>query len=411
MQHKVKFKSYLIDIVFSEKLKQIIMKKLILIVAVMFAFCTFTFAQDKAKPEKTKQEQSKSEPFNKWEIGFNAGVGNFSGEYNMHNWGPYNDWDSSGQFGFGAFVKKNFSHVFAMEFGWNHNSLIGNLYHGFDSSFPNSEFKTITNEYDVNTVWNINNLVSKNKFDRKLYLFAKVGVGATSVNNKTGLTYSDSKLEFPTVPLGAGIAVRLSDKVRLNLGTQWSWIHGDRLDGSVTHPTTNNPNPSTNGTKMYTYAGLSFTLGKKKQPAPVVEAPKPEPKPEPKPQPKPVVKEKPAVIGNAYKVYFAFDKWNLDSKATADLDRLAKDMNENPTVNVNLKSHTDSRGPASYNMKLSEKRGKSVIDYLNSKGISNSRINAQAFGETQLVNKCKDGVPCTKAEHALNRRTETIVIE
>ena len=76
-----------------------------------------------------------------------------------------------------------------------------------------------------------------------------------------------------------------------------------------------------------------------------------------------------------------------------------------------MKSHTDSRGPASYNMKLSEKRGKSVIDYLVSKGISTSRINAQAFGETQLVNKCKDGVPCTKAEHALNRRTETIIIE
>ena len=46
-----------------------------------------------------------------------------------------------------------------------------------------------------------------------------------------------------------------------------------------------------------------------------------------------------------------------------------------------------------------------------SKGISTSRINAQAFGETQLVNKCKDGVPCTEAEHGLNRRTETVVIE
>ena len=62
-------------------------------------------------------------------------------------------------------------------------------------------------------------------------------------------------------------------------------------------------------------------------------------------------------------------------------------------------------------MKLSEKRGKSVIDYLVSKGISASRVNAQAFGETQPVNKCVDGVPCTKAEYAANRRTESIVIE
>ena len=110
-------------------------------------------------------------------------------------------------------------------------------------------------------------------------------------------------------------------------------------------------------------------------------------------------------------MYFAFDKWNLDSKSTSDLDLLARDMNENATVKVEIKSHTDCRGPETYNMKLSEKRGKSVIDYLVSKGVSESRINAQAFGESQPVNKCVDGVKCTEAEYALNRRTETIVIE
>jgi outer membrane protein OmpA-like peptidoglycan-associated protein len=168
------------------------------------------------------------------------------------------------------------------------------------------------------------------------------------------------------------------------------------------------------GTKLYTHIGLSYSFGKKKKPAPVVEPPKPQPKPEPKPEPKkePAAKVvKPAVIGNIYKVYFAFDKWNLNNQSTSDLDRLAKDMIDNPSVSVDVKSHTDSRGPSSYNMKLSEKRGKSVIDYLVSKGISLSKINAQAFGETQLVNKCADGVPCTKAEHAANRRTETIIIE
>jgi outer membrane protein OmpA-like peptidoglycan-associated protein len=158
-------------------------------------------------------------------------------------------------------------------------------------------------------------------------------------------------------------------------------------------------------------------LGKKPvKPAPVVEAPKPQPKPEPKPEPKPVSPAPPkhvtpACVGQIYKVYFAFDKWNLNPAAIAELDRLAKEMKENPSVNLEMKSHTDSRGPASYNMKLSEKRGKSVLDYMTSKGISASRVNAQAFGETQLVNKCKDGVKCTEAEHALNRRTETLVIE
>ena len=86
-------------------------------------------------------------------------------------------------------------------------------------------------------------------------------------------------------------------------------------------------------------------------------------------------------------------------------------MSEYPTVRIEVKSHTDSRGPEAYNMKLSEKRGKSVIDYLAGKGIVASRVSANAYGETQLVNKCADGVKCTKAEHAVNRRTEIIVVE
>ena len=168
---------------------------------------------------------------------------------------------------------------------------------------------------------------------------------------------------------------------------------------------------------LYTHAGLNFMLGKKPAPpAPVVEAPKPQPKPEPKPEPKPTPPAPPkhvtpACVGQIFKVYFAFDKWDLNSDAKAELDRLGKEMQANPSVNLEMKSHTDSRGPASYNMKLSEKRGKSVLDYLTAKGISASRVNAQAFGETQPVNKCKDGVKCTEAEYQANRRTETLVIE
>jgi outer membrane protein OmpA-like peptidoglycan-associated protein len=167
-------------------------------------------------------------------------------------------------------------------------------------------------------------------------------------------------------------------------------------------------------------AGVALKLGrghKIAQPVviePIPEAkpePKPELKPEPIPEPAPIVVVKPVVIGNVYKVYFAFDKWNLDARSTADLDNLARDMNENPSVNVTIESHTDSRGPESYNMKLSEKRGKSVIDYMAAKGVNVSRIKAQAFGETKLINKCADGVPCTENEHAVNRRTESVITE
>ena len=388
------------------------MKKLSLSVVVLFACYALTFAQEKAK----------SEPADKrWEIGINAGVANFAGEYNMFKdsrFNHFNHWDSDMNFGFGALVKKNISHVFAVELGWNYTNLTGSW--KYDNS-PIAPFKTEVNEYDLNSVWNINNLFSKNKFDRKIYWYAKIGIGATYLTKKAGVNpLNGEHWKFPTIPLGTGVAFRLNDNLKLNVGTQWSWVNTDRLDGRTTLGITQKPGTAVAdvfGTKLYTHVGLSYAFGKKKKKEePVVEAPKPEPKAEPKPEPKPEVKPeikvvKPAVIGNVYKVYFAFDKWNLNKEASADLDKLAKDMNENPTVNVEIKSHTDSRGPASYNMKLSEKRGKAVIDYLVSKGVNASRINAQAFGETQPVNKCKDGVPCTKAEYAVNRRTETIVIE
>jgi outer membrane protein OmpA-like peptidoglycan-associated protein len=107
---------------------------------------------------------------------------------------------------------------------------------------------------------------------------------------------------------------------------------------------------------------------------------------------------------------FAFDKWNLDKNSATELDRLVKDMMDNPNVDVEIKSYTDSRGAASYNMILSQKRGKSVSDYLIRKGISPTRIKSLAFGETHLLNKCSDGVPCTAAEHAINRRSEATLV-
>ena len=386
------------------------MKKLSLFVVFFFASYALIFAQE--KEEKL--------PYKRWEIGVNAGVANFAGSTNMdkdHLFKHFKEFKSDLDFGYGLFVRKNFSYVFALEGAYNGTTLTGSPKAGFVGYVP---FKTGINEFDLNTVWNMNNLFSKNKFDRKVYWYAKLGTGLTNVNNKK---YTDATVQgswrYWTIPIGTGLSFRLSDNVKLNLGTQWSWVNTNRLDGV---------NQGGSGKDfligqireqyLYTSAGISVMLGKKpvKPVAPVVEAPKPQPKPEPKPEPKPVPPPAPkhvtpACVGEMFKVYFAFDKWDLNPTSKAELDRLAKDMQENPSVNLEMKSHTDSRGPASYNMKLSEKRGKSVLDYLTAKGISASRINAQAFGETQPVNKCKDGVKCTEAEYALNRRTETLIIE
>lgn len=101
---------------------------------------------------------------------------------------------------------------------------------------------------------------------------------------------------------------------------------------------------------------------------------------------------------------------NIRSDAYADLNKLVRFMEDNPSAKVELSSHTDSRGSASYNMNLSEGRAKSAADYIVSRGIAASRVQARGYGETKLLNKCADGVTCSEAEHQLNRRTEFKVI-
>jgi outer membrane protein OmpA-like peptidoglycan-associated protein/tetratricopeptide (TPR) repeat protein len=104
-------------------------------------------------------------------------------------------------------------------------------------------------------------------------------------------------------------------------------------------------------------------------------------------------------------IYYDFDKYNIRDDAKTELDKLVQIMNENP-VNVELGSHTDSRGSAAYNDKLSQKRAESAVKYIVSSNIDKTRIIARGYGEQKLVNKCTDGVNCSPDEHQSNRRTE-----
>lgn len=79
-------------------------------------------------------------------------------------------------------------------------------------------------------------------------------------------------------------------------------------------------------------------------------------------------------------------------------------------VAVFIESHTDMRGTKKDNQILSDRRAKSVTDYLISKGINPTQLYAKGFGETRLLNKCSDNVKCSEAEHAVNRRTTFRVI-
>jgi outer membrane protein OmpA-like peptidoglycan-associated protein len=91
-------------------------------------------------------------------------------------------------------------------------------------------------------------------------------------------------------------------------------------------------------------------------------------------------------------------------------NRLLTLMRERPNISVELNAHTDSRGSASSNQSLSERRAQSVVNYLTSKGINRSRLVSRGYGESRLKNRCADGVSCSDAEHAANRRTEFRVI-
>ncbi|WP_164110568.1 MULTISPECIES: OmpA family protein [Sphingobacterium] len=109
-------------------------------------------------------------------------------------------------------------------------------------------------------------------------------------------------------------------------------------------------------------------------------------------------------------IYYDFDKHNIRPDAALILDKLVATMRNNPTLKIELSSHTDSRGSDSYNMKLSQKRAQSAVDYIVSKGIERDRMVVKGYGETRLVNKCSNGVKCTPEEHQANRRTEVEVI-
>ncbi|HKK82444.1 MAG TPA: OmpA family protein, partial [Prolixibacteraceae bacterium] len=105
-------------------------------------------------------------------------------------------------------------------------------------------------------------------------------------------------------------------------------------------------------------------------------------------------------------IYYDLDKWDILPEAEDELDKLVAIMKENPTLVVELGSHTDSRGSDKYNLLLSQRRSNSAVEYIVSQGISRSRIVAKGYGETQLVNHCSNGVKCSDSEHRKNRRTE-----
>ena len=109
-------------------------------------------------------------------------------------------------------------------------------------------------------------------------------------------------------------------------------------------------------------------------------------------------------------IYFDLNKYNIRPDAALELSKILDVMVQNPTIKIDIRSHTDSRNTAAYNEKLSERRAASTKEWLIQNGVNQSRLTAKGYGESQLVNKCADGVECTEEEHQANRRSEFVIV-
>lgn len=110
-------------------------------------------------------------------------------------------------------------------------------------------------------------------------------------------------------------------------------------------------------------------------------------------------------------IHYDFDKWNIRPDAASDLSKLVSFMKTTPDVIIEMRSHTDSRGTAAYNLILSQKRAESTVAYLQNNGVNSTRYVAKGLGESELLKSCRFKNSCSEADHQANRRTEFKIIK
>ncbi|GAC1377543.1 MAG: OmpA family protein [Hymenobacter sp.] len=101
-------------------------------------------------------------------------------------------------------------------------------------------------------------------------------------------------------------------------------------------------------------------------------------------------------------IFYDYNKYNIRPDAAIRLDTLVQTLVDNPKIDIELSSHTDQRGKAAYNLKLSQQRAEAAVAYIVSKGIAKGRITAKGYGKTRPIVTN----PKTEADYQRNRRTE-----
>jgi outer membrane protein OmpA-like peptidoglycan-associated protein/tetratricopeptide (TPR) repeat protein len=108
-------------------------------------------------------------------------------------------------------------------------------------------------------------------------------------------------------------------------------------------------------------------------------------------------------------IYFEYNKSNITVQGATELDKLVSVMKNNPSMEILVKSHTDSNGSVVYNLNLSNQRAQSTVQYLISKGISKERLSAKGLGFTEPKIDCKEN--CNDEQDAQNRRSEFLIVK
>lgn len=135
-----------------------------------------------------------------------------------------------------------------------------------------------------------------------------------------------------------------------------------------------------------------------------------------KPDAKPLPVEKPAIVIKTVEeeviafepANFDFDSSEITPESASKLDNIVAVMKKFPALEIKINSYSDNIGSADYNLKLSQKRAKTTVDYIISKGISKNRISGEGFGSTNQKVNCND---CTPEQNIQNRRSEFIIIK
>jgi outer membrane protein OmpA-like peptidoglycan-associated protein/tetratricopeptide (TPR) repeat protein len=110
-------------------------------------------------------------------------------------------------------------------------------------------------------------------------------------------------------------------------------------------------------------------------------------------------------------IYYDYGKYTMNTTGKKEIkEKVLPLLQQYPDIKIELRSHTDSRSSANFNLKLSQQRADDVKKYLISLGVKPQRILAKGYGKSELLNHCDEGIDCTSAQHRQNRRTEIKIL-